>query len=166
MGYPISMLYQPTSTGSLTNTQYIAEFNNIINNMIPESIDDYSANASEMRLTTDPGESGTESLATTISEEIERLRFAIKEAKNMWGSVTYWYETPTVGTLTRTTNADAFTIYVQTDTFTNVICTLKTDEENSGSFYYLKCISDVNGTPSTDLSIDQDGGIVCTSVVF
>lgn len=165
MSYPFTQLYAPTSTGSLTAAQYNAEIQNIISNHIPESIDDYSVNAAEMRIQTDPGESGTESLATTLSEEIERLRFAIKEAKNMWGSVTYWYETPTIGsTLTRTTNADALIISATNTGFSNTILTLQTAEENTGSFYYLKLISDTDGTPTTDFSVDQDGNVVCGTI--
>lgn len=165
MSFPISMLYQPTSTGGLTNTQYIAEFGNIINNMIPESMDDYSANAAEMRIQTDPGEVGTESLATTTAEEIERLRFAIKDMKAQVDSnVSYWYETPSFGTISKSANADAFTIFATNASFSNTILTLKTNEENTGSFYYLKLISDVDGTPTTDFSIDQDGNLVCGTV--
>ncbi|MFW1946274.1 hypothetical protein ACG93R_22610, partial [Acinetobacter guillouiae] len=43
-----------------------------------------------MRTSTDPGESGTESLATSLAGELERLRFVIKEMKG--ADVTYWYQ--------------------------------------------------------------------------
>lgn len=160
MSFPINMAYQPGTNGTLTNVQYIAEFTNIINNMIPESIDDYSVNVTEMRIQTDPGESGSESLATTLSEEIERLRFSIKECKtNFDEQLSYWYQTPTSNSLVRTTNADCWTIYAKNTGFSNTILTLKTDEEDSGSFTFLKCVADVDGTPATKLSINQDGEI-------
>ena len=164
MAFPYSQLYSPTTNGSITATQYNAEHQNHINNNIPESIDDYMASVAEMRLQTDPGEIGTESQATSLSEELERLRYAIKEAKNMWGAVTYWYETPTVGNLTKTSNADAFTVYAQNASYSSTILTLKTDEENSGSFYYVKFQSDTDGTPTTDFSVNQDGDVVCGAI--
>lgn len=76
----------------LTNTDLNAEIDNILNHLNTDGIDDYSTNATQMRITTDPGESGTESLATSLSGELERLRFAIKEIKGSYA--TYWYSTP------------------------------------------------------------------------
>lgn len=67
-----------------------AEFDNILNNLMPQYIDDYSANSTQMRVTTDPGEVGTESLATTLSGELERLRHIIKEVTGE----DKWYESP------------------------------------------------------------------------
>jgi hypothetical protein len=52
-------------------------------------LDDYSANAAGMQVQTDPGESGTESLPTSLAGELERLRYAIAEAKG----TSYWYQT-------------------------------------------------------------------------
>ena len=46
-----------------------AEFDNVITNFIPSKIDDYSQNVAEMQKKTDPGELGTESLATTMAAE-------------------------------------------------------------------------------------------------
>src|SRR5712691_7107862 len=48
-----------------------------VSSLAPTTLGDYSATAAQMRLTTDPGESGSESLATSLSGELERLRFAI-----------------------------------------------------------------------------------------
>lgn len=67
-----------------------AEFDNLLLAMQPLLIDDYSTNATEMRVMTDAGEVGSESLATTLAGEIARLRFEIKEIKG--GEVDYWYE--------------------------------------------------------------------------
>lgn len=56
-----------------------------------------------MRLTSDPGEAASESLATSTSGEIERLRFAILETKQkIDAAITYWYETPAVLQLSET----------------------------------------------------------------
>lgn len=68
-----------------------AEFNNIITNTKPESIEDYSADVATMKLTSDPGGLGTESLATSLAEEIRRIRFVIKRILNE----AQWYIAPT-----------------------------------------------------------------------
>lgn len=78
----------------LTASDLNAEFNNLLNNTIPASIEDYSADVATMQSTADPGGSGTESLATTLAGEITRLRYKIKQLMNG----TYWYSTP-VGSL-------------------------------------------------------------------
>lgn len=74
----------------LNNTDLNAEIDNILNNLGPSGIDDYSTNAATMRTSTDPGESGTESLATSLAGELERIRFVLKEMKG--ADVTYWYQ--------------------------------------------------------------------------
>lgn len=77
------------TTETLTNTDLNAEIDNILNNLDPSGVDDYSATAAQMRLTADGGEYGTESLATSLAGELQRLRFAIKELKG--SDATYWY---------------------------------------------------------------------------
>jgi len=66
------------------------EFDNILDNLIPTLIEDFSANASQMKSTVDPGEVGTESLATTLAGELQRLRFIIAEITGE----DEWYESP------------------------------------------------------------------------
>ena len=78
----------------LTASDLNGEFNNLLNNTIPASIEDYSADVSTMQTTADPGGVGTESLATTLAGEIARLRYKIKQMMN--GA--QWYSTP-VGSL-------------------------------------------------------------------
>ena len=75
----------------LTASALNAEFNNILNNMQPSGIEDYSADVSTMQPTVDPGGVGTESLATTLAGEVQRLRYAIKR---LFGGA-QWYSTPT-----------------------------------------------------------------------
>lgn len=55
----------------------------------PGGIDDASGDATAMQATADAGELGSESLATDLLGELQRLRFCIKEMKG----TTYWYET-------------------------------------------------------------------------
>lgn len=85
-----SRVKQWVSNEVLTASDLNAEFNNLLNNTKPESIEDYSNDVSTMRLTADPGGVGTESLATSLAGELERLRFAIKR---ICGAA-QWYSDP------------------------------------------------------------------------
>lgn len=78
------------SLEALTNEDQNAEFDNIIANFLPTKMDDYSVTVVQMQIQTSPGGVGTESQATSLSGEIERLRYVINR---MIGS-TYWYEAP------------------------------------------------------------------------
>lgn len=85
-------LYSHTTraTGTiLTATIYNGDHQNHIDNAIPSQHDDYSVNVVQMQANVDPGEVGSESLATSTAGELERLRFAIKEIKG----TSQWYET-------------------------------------------------------------------------
>ena len=74
----------------LTAADLNGEFNNILNNMDPDGIEDFSNNVSQMQSAADPGGVGTESLATTLAGEIQRLRFVI----NRIVSGAQWYVSP------------------------------------------------------------------------
>lgn len=90
------------TTEILSNTDLNAEIDNILDNLGPAGVDDYSATTTQMRITTDPGEVGTESLATSLAGELERLRFAIKEIKG--SDAAQWYSSPGI-TLTDVLNS-------------------------------------------------------------
>ena len=47
----------------------------------PTLINDYSASVTQSEQTMDPGETGTEVLATSLAQELQQLRFVIKEMK-------------------------------------------------------------------------------------
>ncbi len=66
-----------------------AEINNILTNFLPAGMDDYSVNVAQMQTKTDPGELASESLATSLAGELERIRFAIAEIKG----TDEWYQT-------------------------------------------------------------------------
>ncbi len=86
------------STGTvLTAAIYNADHQNHVDNQTPQGTDDYSANVAQMQTATDPGESGTESLATSTAGELERLRFALQEIKSYLSinAGSNWYQTPT-----------------------------------------------------------------------
>ena len=61
-------------------------------------MDDYSADAAAMRVTTDPYPASSESLATSLQGELERIRYLIAQITGK----TYWYQDPdgTFATLT------------------------------------------------------------------
>lgn len=64
-------------------------------------MDDYSSSVAQMQSATDPLEVGSESQATSLAGELERLRFVIDEMKG--GDAAQWYVTVS-GTLTNATD--------------------------------------------------------------
>lgn len=58
----------------------------------PAGVDDASVDVTDMQAQVDPGEVGTESLATSLEGEIQRLRAMLAELKG----TDYWYETGNV----------------------------------------------------------------------
>jgi hypothetical protein len=80
----------------LTASIYNADHQNHVNNATPQGLDDYSETVTQMQLVADPGESGLESLPTSIAGELERLRFVIQEIKTRFNSVVpHWYSSLT-----------------------------------------------------------------------
>lgn len=73
----------------ITAVKYLADHQLHVDNLEPAKMDDYSLTVAQMQTQTNPGEQGSEVQATTLAGEIERLRFAIAEAKG----VNFWYET-------------------------------------------------------------------------
>lgn len=67
-----------------------AEFDNIIQHLIPNYLDDYSASLSQMQETLSPGGAATEVQATTLAEELKQLRYMLK----LLSGGTYWYSAP------------------------------------------------------------------------
>jgi len=71
---------------TLTASDLNAEFDNILNNLDPDNIEDASADATAMQATADPYPGSSESLATNLRGEIQRLRYLIKQitGKSQW----------------------------------------------------------------------------------
>lgn len=67
-----------------------AEFNNLLINLKPAKIDDYSLNVSQMQETLDPGDVGSEVLATSLAEEVKQLRYMVKALSGE----SQWYGPP------------------------------------------------------------------------
>ncbi len=86
MSYPPSSYKTWTAGEVLTAADLNNSFTTVNASNIPEDIDDYSANSTEMRVTTDPYPAATESLPTSLSGEVERLRYIVKQitGKGQW----------------------------------------------------------------------------------
>jgi len=74
----------------LTAADLNNEFDNILNNLTPDGIDDASSNVSSMQAETDPYPSQNASLPTNLTGEIQRLRYVIRQLSQK----TYWYQDP------------------------------------------------------------------------
>lgn len=77
----------------LTAADLNAEFDNIITNMAPLGIEDASANVAAMQSSVSPGGLGSESLATSLLGELQRLRYVIQRIVKL-DLTKFWYETP------------------------------------------------------------------------
>lgn len=66
------------------------EFDNILANMEADNVAGWSSSVAQMRIQTNPGSVGSESLAQSVSGELERIRFVISRIIGK----TYWYDTP------------------------------------------------------------------------
>ena len=84
------------SIESLKHSDLNAEFDNVITNSIPASIDGASATVTDMRETLDPGEVGSEVQAQSFLEELKQLRFQFLALSGK----DQWYETPAVSVAT------------------------------------------------------------------
>jgi hypothetical protein len=80
------------TTEILSNTDLNSEIDNILNNLGPAGVDDYSVNSAQMKLQTSPGSLGSESLSTSLGGELERLRYVIQRI--IGSGTSYWYEPP------------------------------------------------------------------------
>lgn len=74
----------------LTAADLNNEFNNILNNMNPSGINSASASVGDMQTSVDPGGLGSETLASNLLGEVQRLRFTIKRLSGQ----TQWYIDP------------------------------------------------------------------------
>ena len=103
-------LYSHTTRASgliLTANIYNADHQNHIDNGVPAQLDDYSLTVAQMQATSDPGEVGTESQATTLAAEFERLRFILKEITGE----AQWYVSPDTSLSTLAANLPDFDVW-------------------------------------------------------
>src|SRR5262245_26048484 len=102
---------------SFTASKYNADRQELVNMMEPQQVDDYQANVSQSKIQTDPGEAGGEDLATSLSAELERLRFRVAEitGASLWRTS---YVTRKSIALTLTAQATENTLWTATGTTT------------------------------------------------
>ena len=72
------LVTRPTG-GTISGPNDDAEWDNIISNALPAKFDDYSATSGQMDSTKDPYPGDVQSLATSLAEEIEHIRWVIDE---------------------------------------------------------------------------------------
>lgn len=77
----------------LTADKYNADRQAMVDNAMPQMIDDYSASVAQMQATTNPFPGGSPSLAQNLAGEIERIRYVLKS----FNPAGQWYELPTLG---------------------------------------------------------------------
>lgn len=87
-----SLLYTATEGATITHGDRNAEHQNHINNHNFVALDDYSTSLAQMQAVTDPYPASAESLATSGSGELERLRYVIKQITGE----AQWYIDPDV----------------------------------------------------------------------
>lgn len=77
----------------ISSDNYNADHQHHIDNQNPTATDDYSDGVPQMRTVTDTGDVNTESLASSLAGELERLRYVVKHLKDTinGAAVTQWY---------------------------------------------------------------------------
>lgn len=156
----------PEPSGTLTAAQYNATISDLIDKYDPQYIVAHGTSQAAMQQQVDPGEVGSESTATSLEDELKRIRFAIKDVKaQIDSSILYWYETPTFGdisndlTITNTVDEDTLTVHADNAGFSNTILTLTTDEETASTYHYIKCVEDEDSSGDTVWALRGDGVI-------
>lgn len=91
MGGNFTRLISRPTGNTISGPSDDAEFDNIITNMTPAGLDDYSLNVSQMQSTADPYPGSVESLATSLAGELDRIRYQIKELVAAFGTAAQWY---------------------------------------------------------------------------
>jgi hypothetical protein len=93
---PYTLVKTVVTGEPITASDRNTEHQNHINNHTLSTLNDYSDDATEMGTTVDPYPAESESLATTATGEIERLRYQVLQIiKTHKPSATKWYHDPT-----------------------------------------------------------------------
>lgn len=90
-----------SSSETLTASDLNAEFNNILNNLLPAGIDDESASDAAAQAVSDPYPGGSLSKATSLQGEIQQIRYLLKQLTGE----SYWYVDPDFTMVTLATHA-------------------------------------------------------------
>lgn len=121
----------------LTAADLNAEFDNIITNMAPLGIEDASQNVAAMQSSVSPGGLGSESPATSLLGELQRLRYVIQRIVKL-DLTKFWYETPiadlSAGGIPTAALADGSVTRVKQEALGPQVATVVSFSTNSGSF--------------------------------
>lgn len=152
MGATFSRYFVEAPGNTILADHWNGELDNILDNLTPSGIDDMSSNAAAMQTVTSPGTVGGESLPTSLTGEIQRLRYMIK----LLGGGDQWYSTPQAPE--GSTRNLALTLSAGVLTITGASAGLTTD--NTGQ---VTC-PDANGVPRTlnvvtDLTLRDDSDL-------
>ena len=81
------------ATGTiLTPFVYNGDHGNHATNEVPLGYDDYSVDAAQMKLTTNPYPGGVESQPTSLAGELERIRYVLRQIKMDVSTGREWYQ--------------------------------------------------------------------------
>ena len=79
MGATFSRVKTFSTGDTILASETNAEFDNILNNLTPAGVDDESVNETAMQATRDPYPAASADLAVSLQEEIQSLRYLIKQ---------------------------------------------------------------------------------------
>lgn len=149
MGATFSRVKTWIAGETLTAADLNAEFDNILNNLDPDGIDDASTNAAAMQATADPYPGSVASLATDLTGEFHRIRYVLDQRNN----TSYWYIYPDMVTKTTTYTAGADDEIILCDTSGGAwTLTLPTAVGIQHKRYII-----VLSTAGNDLTVDGNG---------
>jgi len=76
----------------LTAAIYNGDHTNHVSNTTPQGCGSYSTSVPEMKVQTDPYPGASESLASSLAGELERIRYVIGSMKHGTTPLFYWYQ--------------------------------------------------------------------------
>ena len=117
MAFPYGVFKTYVTGEILTASDLNSTDVNHINNNIPESMDDYSTNATEMQSVADPYPGSSESLPTTLAGELERIRYQLKA---ILGETHWYYDSATTLNLIDSVKASLDQADTPADTATDI----------------------------------------------
>ncbi|MCR4287543.1 MAG: hypothetical protein NUW09_05990 [Deltaproteobacteria bacterium] len=145
-----SMIKTVITGETITASDRNAEHQNHITNHNFPGLDDYSTNAAQMQSTADPYPAGSESLATSGSGELERIRYLLKQQHGC----AQWYIFPDLVSKTADYTATANDRVILCDaTSAAVTVTLPTAVGNTDKVFFIKK-TDASGNSVT---VDGNG---------
>lgn len=147
----------------LTASDLNAEFNNILTNMQPTGIEDASSDVAAMQATVSPGGVGTESLATDLLGELQRVRYVIKRLTE--GA--QWYSSPVrfLGTTANTGISSSSGSFSTTSTSDIDVTNLTVTITATGRPVFIGLVGAGGGAGSA-VSLSEASGLIRCDLIF